>query len=139
MRKSNIAIDITTKTIIISKVFYKKATAYGTAEYKELRNAIQENPTIEISFKTVEKKTYRNLTFEVMEAYIITQPNSEANLIEFAAVKTIAEAKGSKYPLTKKWFLATFPEYKNNEVSKDETKTITQKSESNTNTSEEAE
>lgn len=71
-----------------------------------------------------------------MEAYIITQPNSEANLKEFAAVKIIAEAKGSKYPLTKKWFLQTFPEYKLNEVSEKETVTSLNKSEQITNINE---
>ena len=52
-----------------------------------------------------------------MREYIKTQPNSKARLIEFEAIQTVAEAKGAKYPLTKKWFLATFPEFKENEVS----------------------
>ena len=34
----------------------------------------------------------------------------------------VADAKGAKYPLTKKWFLKNFPEYKENavELSEDE-------------------
>ena len=35
----------------------------------------------------------------------------------FEKVQEIAEAKGAKYPLTKKWFLKTYPEYKENEAS----------------------
>ena len=59
--------------------------------------------------------------FERMAEYIKTQPNSEKQLITFAAVQRIAEKKGSKYPLTKKWFLNAYPEYKANEVSANET------------------
>lgn len=55
-----------------------------------------------------------------MKEYIETQPNSEKRLIEFAAIQKVAAAKGAKYPLTKKWFLATYPEFKENNVSKAE-------------------
>ena len=72
-----------------------------------------------------------------MAEYINTQPNSEANLKEFEAVMKVAEAKGSKYPLTKKWFLEKFPKYKKNEVSDKETGTSLNNSEDNTNNVEE--
>ena len=55
-----------------------------------------------------------------METYIKTQPNSKERLIEFAAIQKVAKAKGALYPLTKKWFLATFPEFKENNVSEAE-------------------
>ena len=45
----------------------------------------------------------------------------EKQLKVFEAVKRIAEMKGSKYPLTKKWFLNAYPEYKENEVKENET------------------
>ena len=67
-----------------------------------------------------DKKKYNGLTLPRMEAYIKTQPNSEKRLIEFAAIQKVAKAKGALYPLTKKWFLATFPEFKENNVSKTE-------------------
>jgi hypothetical protein len=129
-----IIVNLIEGTITISKAFNKRASKYGTAEYKELRNAIKENPTFEVEIKTSEKKSYKGLTFKRMEAYIKTQPNSEENLKEFEAVKVVAEAKGSKYPLTKNWFLNKFPEYKNNEVSANEMETTMNKSEHNTNT-----
>ena len=56
-----------------------------------------------------------------MKSYIEAQPNSEKQLKVFEAVKRIAEMKGSKYPLTKKWFLNAYPEYKENEVKENET------------------
>ena len=51
-----------------------------------------------------------------MKDYIITQPNADKNLEMFETIKTIADARGAKYPLTKKWFLNTFPEYKENKI-----------------------
>lgn len=133
--KTNITISAIEKTITVSKAFYNKASKYGTHEYNELRSAIQENPEFIIVFKTIEKKIYGGLTFGVMEAYVKTQKNSETHLKEFAAVKTIAEAKGSKYPLTKKWFLKTFPAFKADDVSKSETETLMNVSEEDKNNS----
>ena len=51
-----------------------------------------------------------------MKEYILTQNRSVEKLLEFEAVKKVAEAKGAKYPITKKWFLNEYPEYKTNEA-----------------------
>lgn len=120
MKKSNICVDIIEETIIVTKAFYKKASIYGTKEYHELRAAMRENSGFTITFKVSDKCTYHNLTFEVMEAYILTQPDRENRLIEFEAVKKLAEAKGGKYPYTKKWFLETYTDYKESGVSVNE-------------------
>ena len=47
-----------------------------------------------------------------MREYIATQANAEENLRALDRVIKIAKSKGAMYPLTKQWFLATFPEYK---------------------------
>ena len=121
MKKNAVAVNPIAKTITISKAYYKKACIYGTSEYYESRTVLSENEGFTVDFKIIEKKTYKSLTFERMEEYIKTQPNSQKQLITFAAVQRIAEKKGSKYPLTKKWFLNAYPEYKANEVSANET------------------
>ncbi len=125
MKKSNITINPIENTITISKAFYKKASAFGSAEYEALRSAILDNPTAKIVFKTIEKKTYKALTFKIMEDYIRMQPDSDKMLVKFAAVKRIAKAKNSLYPYTKHWFLKTFPAFKENEVSEAETEALT--------------
>ena len=125
MKKTNISIDAIEKTIGISKAFYKKASIYGSNEYEALRSAMLENPTFDIVFKTIEKKTYGGLTFQKMMDYIKTQPDCDKMLVKFNAVQRIAKAKGSLYPLTKKWFLNTYPAYKLNEVIEDEAKKLT--------------
>ena len=136
MTKSNMTIDHRNSTITVSKAFYNKASKYGTDEYRLLHRAMKDNPTFEIVIQESQKKSYNGLTFKRMEAYIMTQSNSEANLKEYSAVKKVAEAKGAKYPLTKKWFLQTFPEYKANEVSESEIGTSQDKSEHITNINE---
>lgn len=118
--KTNIIVSIENRTLTVSKTFYKRASIYGTNEYRQLRQATNENQGFKIEIKSTEKKTYKDLTFDRMADYIKTQPDCENRMREFEAVKKIAEAKGSKYPLTKKWFLVTYPEYKANEVSKNE-------------------
>lgn len=80
-----------------------------------------ENPNYKIVIVgNADKKTYGKLTFQRMREYIATQANSKENLEMLERVMKIAEAKGAKYPLTKKWFLETFPEYKENGVSEQE-------------------
>ena len=120
----NITANLIDNTLTVSKSFYKKASVCGSPEYYELRKAMVENPECKIVFKTIEKKTYNGLTFAVMKAYIESQANSEKQLKVFEAVKRIAEMKGSKYPLTKKWFLSAYPDFKENAVKENETKTL---------------
>ncbi len=128
-----ITVNLIEKTIEVSETFYKKATNPKTAEYRDLRAAMIENPTFDVVLKKSDKKTYNGLDFDRMKEYIETQPNSEANLKELERVMEIAEAKGAKYPLTKQWFLKTFPEYKNSEVSAKEIGTTQNNSENITN------
>lgn len=128
-----ITVNLIEKTIEVSKTFYKKATNPKSAEYRDLRAAMIENPTFDVVLKESDKKSYNGLDFDRMKEYIETQPNKEANLEELERVMEIAEAKGAKYPLTKQWFLKTFPEYKNSEVSAKEIGTTQNNSENITN------
>ena len=85
---------------------------------------LAEHPDFTVAEKQInhkaDKKKYNGLTLPRMKEYIETQPNSKERLIEFAAIQKVAKAKGALYPLTKKWFLATFPEFKENNVSEAE-------------------
>ena len=56
-----------------------------------------------------------------MEKYIIdTQPDSETALKKFEAVKRVAKAKNAYYPLTKKWFLKAYPDFKKEGITDEE-------------------
>lgn len=112
------------KTIIGTKSAINRANKGMKPEYDTLCEMLAAHPDFTVVEKQIkhktDKKKYNGLTLPRMEAYIKTQPNSEKRLIEFKAIQKVAEAKGAKYPLTKKWFLATFPEFKENNVSKAE-------------------
>jgi len=113
--------DFINKAIVGSKTAIKKANAGNTPEYRELCKKLAEHPDFNVVPKDIkenaEKKKYHGLTFDRMKEYILTQPDSENRVKVFEKVQEIAEAKGAKYPLTKKWFLKTYPEYKENEAS----------------------
>ena len=70
MKKNAVAVNPIAKTITISKAYYKKACIYGTSEYYEFRTVLSENEGFTVDFKVIEKKTYKDLTFERMEEYI---------------------------------------------------------------------
>lgn len=125
MTKTHITADFANTTLNMTKSFYKKACKVGSPEYKELRNAMKENEGYSINIVSNDKKrSYRALTIERMVEYIKTQANSEENLAALDRAVKVAEAKGAKYPLTKQWFLLTFPEYKENAISEEELNSV---------------
>ena len=120
MRKSNVSVNREAKTLTVSKSFKKKASVFGTPECAELAEAEKMFPGFSVVIAVSTKKAYHGLSFERMRAYIETQPNSVQRLNEFESVQRIAKAKGALYPKTKKWFLHTYPEYKDSGVSESE-------------------
>ncbi|MCR5369262.1 MAG: hypothetical protein K6E83_00955 [Clostridium sp.] len=126
--KKNFQYDFEHKAIIGSKSAISRANKGMNPEYKELSSMLEAMPSFSVQIKYIQKKKdqkrYPKLTFEKMEDYIRTQASNEddlnAKIIEFNAIKKVAEAKGAKYPLTKKWFLKTYPEYSEKEVSENE-------------------
>lgn len=121
-----ITVDVMEKKLYISNTFYKKACNGNSVEYKVLHQMMSENVGFSLAFKVVEdKRTYKDLTYAVMETYIEESENKETNLLLFKAVKK--EAEGSGYPLVKKWFLNTFEEFKNKKISDIEYKKLVEK------------
>lgn len=127
--KTRFTYNFIEKAIIGSKAAIERANKGKNPEYTELSGMLVAHPDFTVRVKDIQKKegkkTYSKLTFDRMEEYIRTQFSDEkelnAKLVEFAAIKKIAETKGAKYPLTKKWFLAVYPAFKENEISKEET------------------
>ena len=127
--KTRFTYNFIEKAIIGSKAAIERANKGKNPEYAELSGMLAAHPDFTVRVKDIQKKegkkTYSKLTFERMEEYIRTQFADKKilneKLIEFKAIQKVAEAKGAKYPLTKKWFLATYPSFKENEISKEET------------------
>ena len=119
MRK-HFEFNFVTKTIEGSKSAINKANKGMNPEFKELCDMIKAQPTFAITVKAIEQKEgkekYHDLTFKRMEIYISLQTDKEKKLAEYRAIRNVAKAKGAQYPLTKKWFLKTYPEYKNSDI-----------------------
>jgi thioester reductase-like protein len=122
--KNYFTFNFVEKTIVGSKAAIARANKGMMPEYNELTDKLNAHPDFKVVQKVIDqkatKKTYNNLSFDRMKEYIETQPNSEQKIKEFEAVKTVAASKNAKYPLTKKWFLKTYPEYKENNISEEE-------------------
>ena len=84
--KNKITLNIENRTLNVSKAFYKRASIYGTDEYRQLKKATDENHGFKVEIKSPEKKTYKDLTFNRMADYIKTQRDSEDRMREFEAV-----------------------------------------------------
>lgn len=112
------------KTIVGTKSAINRANKGMKPEYDTLCEMLADHPDFTVVEKQInhkaDKKKYNGLTLPRMKEYIETQPNSKERLIEFATIQKVAKTKGALYPLTKKWFLATFPEFKENNVSEAE-------------------
>ena len=112
--------DFTKKAIVGTKASISRANKGLNPEYAELCSKLADHPDFKVVEKVINqntnKKTYQKLTLDRMRDYISLLSNSEERLAELEAVIQVAEARSAKYPLTKKWFLATYPEYKENEI-----------------------
>ena len=120
--KKNFQYDFVNKAIIGSKSAINRANKGLAPEFKELCEMIKAQPTFTVSIKVIEQKEgkekYHDLTFKRMEIYISLQSDKEKKLAEYRAIRNVAKAKGAQYPLTKKWFLKTYPKYKNSDIAK---------------------
>ena len=118
--KRNFNYNFEAKEIVGTKACINRANKGIEPEYSELTSMLREHPDFAVVAKNIKKnsskKTYGALTFNRMKDYIMTQPNASKNLEMFETIKAIADARGAKYPLTKKWFLSMFPEYKENKI-----------------------
>ena len=112
----NYEVDFIESKIIVSKKFYQAAKTINTPEYKTLVQLRTENPGFAVELRTIQKKegkkSYRNLTYEHMEAYIITRDGkgSEAHK-EFEQVKKLSQVQAGPYAYVKTWFLKKCPDY----------------------------
>lgn len=122
--KTIFTLNFVNKSIVGTKSAIARANKCLEPEYSELCALLAKHPTFNVEVKQIDKKkdkkTYHGLSFQAMKDFIATQENSKMMLAKFEKVMEVAEAKGAKYPLTKKWFLKNYPKYKNNEVSDSE-------------------
>ena len=117
--KNTLRINHYNRTIVMDRTFAKYAANTFTEEYAHLQQVRRDYPTYQVVQRHIrtndDKKTYKGLTYEYMEDYIMTHGTEEtrlANYKEYAEKRVISECHGKafRYPVIKSWFLAKYPE-----------------------------
>lgn len=112
-------VDFSNKRIIMDRAFAKNSADTRSEEYAHLQRVRQDYPTFTVSTRTCKKnenkESYKGLTYDYMEHYILTHEDKgtvlEA-LDEYNELRLIAEchSRSRRYPVIKRWFLAKYPE-----------------------------
>ncbi len=112
---TTITLNMSKKTIEITKAFEKKASKYGTPEYDDLMAVKRDNPDFRVVVRAIKTKkdTLKGLNYDFMKQYIERHDDeNNTNMIEFVkrTVKNNDNVKTDTYGEVKKWFLETYPE-----------------------------
>ena len=116
-------VNIENQTIEMTKAFAKKASKYGSDEYKLLQEARKENPECKVvvgvrknTKKSANKSVYSKLTYSFMRQYIESHDDEKKSImtefLELRAKTAKAEemlAEAESFQTIKKWFLKKFP------------------------------
>ncbi len=117
--KNTLRINHENKTIVMDRTFAKFAQNTRSDEYAHLQQIRRDYPDYMVKTRTIkhnpEKETYKGLTYEYMEDYILRHESEENALTiikEFNELRTISKChkQGLRYPTIKKWFLEKYPE-----------------------------
>ena len=120
--KNTLKLNHAKREIVMDRTFAKFAENTMSAEYAHLQQVRKDYPTYTVTKRQIKrndnKESYKGLTYEYMETYILSHGTSEtriANLREFTEMRLIAEchSKAFRYPVIKAWFLEMYPEVKN--------------------------
>lgn len=112
-KNSRYEIDHINAKVILTKQFAKSASILNTPEYLTLLELRRNHPDYTFELREIRKKegkkSYRNLTYERMEDYIITRDGkgSDAHK-EFEQVKKLSQVQAGSYGYVKKWFLKKY-------------------------------
>lgn len=120
--KNTLKLNHAKREIVMDATFARNAENTMSPEYAHLQQVRKDYPAYTVVRRTIKrnanKESYKGLTYEYMETYIMSHGTSEtriANLREFNEMRLIAEchSKAFRYPVIKAWFLDKYPEVKN--------------------------
>lgn len=109
-------------TIVMDRAFARNAIDTRSEEYAHLQMVRRDYPNYQVVQRHIRtnrnKKTYKGLTYDYMEDYILTHGPEETRLNnhkEFTEKCLISECHGRafRYPVIKSWFLEKYPEIAN--------------------------
>ena len=112
---TNMTINETRRTIVITKAMNKAASKFGTPEYFDLQTARSHYPGFRVVVKNTKTKTetYKGLTYAFMEKYIEAHDDAEKSIItEYRFKRGLTEdsPKVCSFKEVRDWFLGKFPE-----------------------------
>lgn len=120
--KNTLKLSHAKREIVMDATFARNAENTMSPEYAHLQTVRRDYPDYTVIRRTIKrnanKESYKGLTYEFMETYILTHGKQEtriANLREFNEMRLIAEchSQAFRYPVIKSWFLENYPEVKN--------------------------
>ena len=116
-----ISINFTNNTIVVTSAFAKKASDPSSKEFRELQKTLKTFPTFTVERHTIKKnpskESYAGLTYAFMREYIEThvEVNKVIQALEDLEEQIyLTKCHSIKFPTVRKWFLATYPEIKDN-------------------------
>ena len=125
MAKAGLKVDVAANSITMTPKFNEKASVFGTNEYRQLQEALRyckelnlSTPTIKVTGikKNANKQTYEGLNYKFIKDYVSThgtqQQKEDFNHLIVTDEKMHGIITPVSYGTLKKWFLTTFPEYK---------------------------
>ena len=116
----NITVNDKKHTIEMNKTTSKRASQYGTEEYKALQDVRSAYPTYSVVVvnRRTDKGEFKGLTYEFMEKYIQAHDDENKTIMkEYFKLRGESEeaedvgAKAKRYNVIKDWFLDTFPAF----------------------------
>jgi hypothetical protein len=116
--KNTLKIDHKEKTLIMDRTFAKNAENTKSEEYAHLQAVRKDYPDYTVTLKTIKKnpnkESYKGLTYDYMEDYILTHGSEEEILENFAEYKELrliakCHSRSMRYPTIKRWFLEKYP------------------------------
>ena len=109
----NYEIDIVNEKVYVDPTFVKKSSNLKTPEFKEFMELKRTLPEFSFEEKklNLEKNTYKGLTNDVMEAFILYYEkieNREIVLKEFKEIRAESVFKKNKASFVRSWFLGKY-------------------------------
>ena len=105
----NIEINFDTREIIITRKFQRAAKRFGSYEYRDLLEAMNNHPTFAVKVRET-NNYYRGLTYEFMENYIAANDYNGKIMDDFNELRYANTGGPASYNHIKGWFLNTYPE-----------------------------
>ena len=109
---TKITINRKNRTIVISKAFEKKASKYGSEEYKALVEAQRDNAGFRVVVKENSRKPQAGskLTLEGIRRYIELHDDKKKTAMTRFENECYGKAEKKSFFAIKSWFLENYPE-----------------------------